>query len=197
MTQLPARPAARRHTALVRSFRLPALLATCGLLAAAPLVPAAAATLPAASAAAPAAAHPDAPLAEAEVRAFMTRIENAARARDLERLAASLAADCRVELRTRIDGHEQLTLLTRTQYLELLESGYAAFRDLKQYDYELGDVRVTLAPDGAAATVVSHVTETLVFQGSRTVAESVETSRIERRGGELKLVAVSALTLGR
>ena len=186
----------------MRPFPVPALLAACCTLAAASVASveaAAAAAPPAASAVAatPAAPHAAAPLAEAEVRGFMTRIENAARARDLARLAAALAEDCRVELRTRIDDREQLTVLTRAQYLELLEGGYAALRDLKQYDYELGDVRVTLAADGAAATVVSHVTETLVFQGTRTVTESEETSRIERRGGELRLVAVSALTLGR
>ena len=194
MTQLPARGAPRRDTAGMRNYLLATLLATCCALAAAPSARASAPRAGAAHAAAPPVA---AALEEPEVRAFMTRIENASRARDVAQLAATLADDCRVELRTRLAGREQLTQLTRAQYLELLQHGYAAFRDLERYDYVLSDVRVTLAADGSAATVASHVTETLVFSGTPTVTESEETSRIERRGGELKLVAVSALTLGR
>jgi len=173
------------------------LLAACGTLLAAPAARPSAPPPAAAPAAAPAAvSRVAAPLAEPEVRAFMTRIENAARARDVAELAATLAQDCRVELRTRLQGREQVTVLTRAQYVEMLQNGYAAFKDLERYDYALGDVRITLAADGSA-TVVSRVTETLVFGGERTVTESEETSRIERRGEELKLVAVSALTLGR
>jgi hypothetical protein len=136
------------------------------------------------------------PLAEAEVRAFMTELEHASRARDLARLTAALAADCRIELRAEIDGHEQVTLLTRDEYVELLGTGYAALKNLEQYDYELSNVRVTLEHDPPGATVVSQVTETMVFSGKRLVTESVETSRVERRAGALRLVAVSALTTG-
>jgi len=196
VTRLPDPAAAPGHTKTVRNS-LAVLLAACGTLGAAPAARAGAP--PAAvgpAAVAPAAAVHVAPLAEPEVRAFMTRIENAARARDVAALGAALAEDCRVELRTRLEGREHLTVLTRARYVELLQNGYAAFKDLERYDYALEDVRVTLAADGSA-TVVSRVTETLVLNGERTVTASEETSRIERRGGELKLVAVSALTLGR
>jgi hypothetical protein len=143
-----------------------------------------------------AAPRAESPLAEAEVRAFMTELEHASRARDLARLTAALAPDCRIELRAEIDGHEQVTLLTRDEYVELLSTGYAALKNLEQYDYELSNVRVTLESDPPGATVVSEVTETIVFAGKRLVTESVETSRVERRAGALRLVAVSALTTG-
>jgi len=136
------------------------------------------------------------PLAESEVRAFMQTVEYAARARDVNRLGAVLAADCRIELRTRIDGQERVTLMTRAEYLEMLTTGYASLKDLDAYDYEVDDQQVALERDPPAATVVSHVTETVVFGGRRQITHSEETARVERRGDSLKVVAVSALTAG-
>jgi hypothetical protein len=136
------------------------------------------------------------PLSEGEVRTFMTGVERAARARDVQQLAATLAPDCRIELRTRIGDQERVTLMTRDEYLEMLTSGYAALKDLAAYDYEVVDEKVVLEHDEPAATVVSHVTETVVFGGQRQVTHSEETARIERRADGLKVVAVSALTTG-
>lgn len=136
----------------------------------------------------------DPPPAEAEVRSVMDAIARAARARDLPQLAAVMAADCRVELRTLIGGREQITLLTRAEYVELLAGGYAALKDLEDYDYQVGAQQVSLENDPPAATVVSQVTETMVFDGRRTLTASEETARLERRGGRLLLVAVSSLT---
>ena len=136
------------------------------------------------------------PLSEAEVRAFMSTVEHAARARDVQRLGATLASDCRIELRTQIGGRERVTLLTREEYLEMLTSGYASLKDLDAYDYQVDDQQVTLERDPPAATVVSHVTETIVFGGQRQVTRSEETARVERRDDGLRVVAVSALTTG-
>ena len=141
-------------------------------------------------------AHAAPPLTDAEVRAFMTNVEFASRARDVPRLAATLASDCRIELTTRIGGRERVTLMTRDEYVSMLTSGYAALKDLQEYDYEVDDQQVALEPDAPAATVVSHVTETLVFDGQRQVTHSEETARVERRDGALRIVAVSAVTSG-
>jgi hypothetical protein len=141
-------------------------------------------------------AHAAPPLTQGEVRTFMATVEHAARARDLQRLAATLAADCRIELRTQIGGQERVTLMTREEYLEMLTSGYAALKDLDAYDYEVDNQQIALERDEPAATVVSHVTETIVFSGHRQVTRSEETARVERRGDSLKVVAVSALTTG-
>lgn len=137
------------------------------------------------------------PLSEAQVRTFMAGVERASRERDLGRLAATLAPDCRIELRTSIGGQESVTLLTRSEYLELLTSGYAAMKDLEQYDYRVGAEHVVLERDPPAATVVSEITETVTFGGQHQVTRSEETTRVERRGDALKIVAVSALTTGR
>jgi len=136
------------------------------------------------------------PLTESEVRTFMGGIERASRARDVPRLAAALAPDCRIELRTRIGGQERVTLMTRDEYVELLTSGYASLANLQGYEYDVTEQQVTLEHDTAAATVVSHVTETIVFEHRRQVTESEETARVERRADGLRLVAVSALTSG-
>jgi hypothetical protein len=136
------------------------------------------------------------PLTEAEVRAFMGTVEFAARARDVQRLAGTLAADCRIELRTQIGGQERVTLMTRDEYVEMLSNGYASLKQLESYDYEVTGQAITLEHDAPAATVVSQVTETLVFAARRLVTHSEETSRVERRGGQLVIVAVSALTHG-
>ena len=133
-------------------------------------------------------------LTESEVRTFMSGVEAASRARDVPRIAATLAPDCRIELRTRIDGQERVTLMTRDEYVELLTSGYASLKALQGYDYEVSDQRIALEHDAPAATVVSHVTETMVFGGHRQVTESEETARVERRADGLKVVGVSALT---
>ncbi len=134
---------------------------------------------------------------ESEVRALMSTVEHASRARDVQRLGAALAADCRIELRTQIGGQERVTLLTREEYLEMLTSGYASLKDLDAYDYQIDDERITFESEPPAATVVSQVTETVVFGGQRQVTHSEETARVERRGDGLKVVAVSALTIGR
>jgi len=140
----------------------------------------------------PAAAAP--PLAAGEVRAFMSQVEQASRARDVVRLAAILSPDCRIELRTRIGGQERITLMTRDEYVEMLASGYAALKDLQAYDYAVDDQTIAIESDAPAATVVSHVTETIEFADQRQVTHSEETARVERRADGLKLVAVSALT---
>lgn len=145
--------------------------------------------------AAPAAAAP--PLTAAEVRAFMSTVEQASRARDVHGLADTLSKDCRIELRTRIGDQERVTLMTRDEYVETLTNGYAALKDLDAYDYVVDDQQVSLESDAPAATVVSHVTETIVFGGRRQVTRSEETARVERRGTALLVVAVSALTTAR
>jgi hypothetical protein len=136
------------------------------------------------------------PLSESEVRAFMATVEQAARDRDAERLGAALSADCRIELTTRIGTEERVTLLTREEYLGMLTNGFAALKDLEAYDYRVEDERVVLERDPPAATVVSQVTETIVFAGRRQVTRSEETARVERRGASLKVVAVAAVTTG-
>jgi hypothetical protein len=141
-------------------------------------------------------AHAAPALTEGEVRAFMSTVELAARARDVQRLGAALAPDCRIELRTQIGGQERVTLMTGEEYLEMLTSGYASLKVLDAYDYAVDEQQVTLERDPPAATVVSHVTETIVFGGQRQVTRSEETARVERRGDGLKLVAVSSLTSG-
>lgn len=161
-----------------------------------------AAFAPPAAVAEPAAAHPAhaarpaaaAPLAADEVRALMQRVEHAARLRDVDRLAAALADDCRIELRARIAGQEHVTRFTKGEYVEMLHGGYAAMRDLQQYDYEMRDLQVVLEPGGTAATVRADVFERSVFQGVQTQTRSVEESRVERRGDALVLVAVTATT---
>ncbi len=129
-----------------------------------------------------------------EVRAFMASVEEASRARDLERITAALAADCRIELRALIQGHEQVTLLTRAEYVEMLTSGYAALRDLERYDYRVAGLKITLDTEPPGATVESEVHESFVSGGRTFATLSHETARVERRGGELKLVAVSSAT---
>lgn len=137
------------------------------------------------------------PLTQAEVRQFMAGIARAAQARDVERLGAAVADDCRIELETRIGGARHVSVLDRAEYLAQLRGGAAALGDLESYTYVVDDQQVTLTPGAAAATVVSHVTETAVFGGVHQVTHSVETARVERRPGGLRLVAVTALTAGR
>ena len=133
-----------------------------------------------------------APLAESDVRALMERVEAAARARDVERLAALLADDCRIELHTRVGGTEQVTRFTKAEYVEMLTSGYAAMRDLQAYDYAMSDVRVELDDGGATVRAVVH--EGAAFSGGTVATRSEEVSRVERRGDALRLVAVTATT---
>jgi len=140
----------------------------------------------------PAGAAP--PLTQAEVSQLMTTVESASRGRDVPRLGATLAGDCRIELTTRIGGRERVTLMTRDEYIEMLTNGFAALKDLQEYDYVVDSQNITLERDGSAATVVSRVTETVVLGGQRQVTHSEETARVERREGAAKIVAVSALT---
>lgn len=136
----------------------------------------------------------DGPLGTAEVRTFMAGIASAARDRDVSRLGAAMADDCRIELRTLVSGREEISLLTRGEYLEQLEGGYAALADPAHYDYRVTAQRISLEQEPTAATVISRVTETVSSRGRRTATASEETARLERRDGRLLLVAVSTLT---
>lgn len=147
---------------------------------------------PAARAATTARSATAAPVAEADVRALMQRVEHAARARDVERLAALLADDCRIELRTRMGGKEHLTPFTKAEYIGMLTSGYASMRDLQAYDYEMSQLEVQLDPGGATVRAVVH--EAAVFPGGTVATRSEEVSRVERRGDALQLVVVTATT---
>lgn len=133
------------------------------------------------------------PLEEREVRAFVTAVADAARDRDVDRLAAAIADDCRIELRTRIGSREHVTAVDKAEYVAMLRDGFIALKDLERYDYEVGSVEVAI--DGAtAANVHAVITETLVYGGRSTTTVSEEQSRVERRGGRLVIVAVTATT---
>ena len=133
------------------------------------------------------------PLTAAEVRTLMADLAAASRARDVPRLAAALAPDCRIELRTLIGGREQITLLTRDDYLAMLGAGDLALRALEEYDYVASDREVTLEAEPPAATVVSLVTESFTLHQQHRVIHSEQTARLERRDGQLRVVAVSTL----
>jgi hypothetical protein len=143
-----------------------------------------------------AADKPAAPPAVAEVRAFMAHVERVSRARDIAALGAALATDCRIELRTVIGGQERVTLLTRAEYVQLLADGEARMKDLSEYDYRVSGLKVTTDREPPGATVVSQVHESFTLGGKHFATDSRETARVERRGGELKLVAVSSETQG-
>lgn len=133
------------------------------------------------------------PLHEREVRAFVAAVADAARARDVERLAAAIADDCRIRLRTRVGSREHVTDVDKAEYVAMLRDGFIALKDLERYDYQVGSVEVTL--DGAtAANVHALITETLVYGGRSLTTVSEEQSRVERRGGRLAIVAVTATT---
>ena len=138
----------------------------------------------------------DPPLAVGEVRRFMADVAAASTARDIDRIAALLSPDSRIELRTRIGDREQVSLFTRADYVAMLRSGYAGMSDLSDYDYKVDAQQVTLESDPPGATVVSAVTESFTFHGQRRRTHSEETARVERRGGRPLLVAVSSLTEG-
>jgi hypothetical protein len=143
-----------------------------------------------------AADKPAAPPAVADVRAFMAHVERVSRDRDIAQLGAALAADCRIELRTVIGGQEHVTLLTRDEYIELLTDGAARMKDLSEYDYAVSGIEVTIDREPPGATVVSQVHESFTLGGKHFATDSRETARVEQRGGELKLVAVSSETQG-
>jgi len=135
-------------------------------------------------------------LAAREVRAFMAEVAAASNARDVARLSALLSPDCRIELRTEIQGHEEITLYTRTEYVAMLQSGYAAMADLADYAYHVDHQQVSLELDPPAATVVSDVSESFTFNARHRTTHSEETARVERRDGRPMLVAVETLTRG-
>jgi hypothetical protein len=144
------------------------------------------------------AAHANGPvrLAAGEVQALMAEVAAASNARDVNRLAALLAPDCRIELRTEIGGREAITLYTRAEYVAMLTSGYASMADLSDYDYHVDHQQVTIEPDDPAATVVSDVSESFTFQARHLTTHSEETARVERRDGRAMVVAVESLTRG-
>jgi hypothetical protein len=151
------------------------------------------ALLLAAAIAAPARAED--PPTDAGVRALMQAVETASRARDPAALAALLAPDCRIELRAVVAGREQLTLFTREEYVAMLSRGYAAMKDLEDYDYRVSGLAISYDLEPVGATVTSDVRESFVFNGRHVATLSHETARIERRDGALLLVAVSDETV--
>lgn len=133
------------------------------------------------------------PLQEREVRAFVASAADAARARDVGRIAAAIADDCRMQLRTRFGGREHVTDIDKAEYVAMLTDGFIALEDLERYDYQVSGVDVQL--DGpTAANVRAQVTETLVYAGRSVTTVTDEQSRIERRGGRLVVVSVTATT---
>jgi hypothetical protein len=136
-------------------------------------------------------ARAEAPISEGAVRALLHAVEAASRERDLAALAALLAPDCRIELRTTVAGREQLTLFTRDEYVALLAQGFAAMKDLERYDYRVSDTTISFDDEPPGATAVSTVHESWVFHGKEVATNSHETARVERRGGRLLLAAVA------
>lgn len=144
--------------------------------------------------AAPAAADPR-PLTEPEVRAFVAEVESAAAARDVERIGATMAADCRIEIRTHFEGREHVVTMSKDEYLGMLDKGFSGFRDLQSYAYDIEPTAIRI--EGAhAATVVGRVREDLVIRGVESATLSDETWRVERRDGRLVLAEVVATTRG-
>jgi hypothetical protein len=176
-----------------RTIPRPAAPRLAALLVVGAAVPLAGTTAPSAGAETPAArVATAAPVAAADARALMQQVEAAARARDVQRLAALLAEDCRIELRTRTAGGEAATKFTKAEYVRMLTSGYAAMGDLRAYDYRIDELHVEL--DAGGATVRAVVRETAVFDDGTVATRSDEVSRVERRGDAVVLVEVIATT---
>jgi SnoaL-like domain len=141
-------------------------------------------------------AGPAAALTRDEVRAFMDRVSDAARARDVGTLAQLLAPDCSIVLDSELNGVHQTTHLTRDQYVDLLEHGRAALPELKSYNYQSQTLSLVLTPDATQATVTSAVIETVEYGDRRIVTASTEESTLARIDGAIRIVAVSAHTSG-
>ena len=137
-------------------------------------------------------ASAEARLSAVAVRALMTELADAARARDVSRLAAPLARDCRIEQNTDINGRIQRATMSCEQYTASLAEGTAAFRDLDAYDYRVLSQRIVIEAHGAV--VFSRIEERVVLGGREHITESEEEARVERREGALRIVSVSSLT---
>ena len=147
--------------------------------------------------AASARASPPPALTEAEVRSFIEEIDATARARDVQALGRHLSADCIVTLQSSIGGEERTTRLTRVEYLDLLERGFAAIRDLERYEYQSTILTVALNADGRHAIVTSEVNETAVMDGRETKTESVEADTVEKSETGLAVTGVLSRTRAR
>jgi hypothetical protein len=138
-----------------------------------------------------AAATTAAPLTVAEVQSFIQQFDAAERAGDVAALGAALAPDCRVEMRTVVDGHTHVAVLSHDEYLADFAEFYGSLDEVVDYAHDSGAPTVTMATDGATATAVRVVTEAFTLDDEHLVFRTDETTRLERRGNGLAITALS------
>ena len=125
---------------------------------------------------------------EPEVNRFLTEIDNAIRAMDVERIEATLAPDAVFSFRLDTPEGEEFIQLNRDEYMgnldELLES-------LVGYEFEMQVIDIVIENQGERATALLHVKERLVWSDRMQNSFAVESVVIERRDGQLMVVQVT------
>jgi hypothetical protein len=141
-------------------------------------------------------AEPGPRLTEASVRALMAEVIAASKARDVARIGALLASDCKVAFVGSDPAQPRLDEMTRDQYLARLTDGYSSLSTLRSYDYAASNLKVALSADARQALVDADVTETLSFNDHDVVTHSQEASVIELRDGRPLIVKVAGTVTG-
>ena len=127
-------------------------------------------------------------IAENEVDRFLTEIDNAIRAMDVERIEATFAPDAVFSFRYDTPEGEEFIQLNRDEYMANLNN---LLESLVGYEFEMKVIDIVVENQGERALALLHVKESLVWADRVQNSFAVESLTIERRDGRLMIVQVT------
>jgi len=128
-------------------------------------------------------------ITKAEVRAMLSRVEQASRAEDVEAVIGFMTDDVEISITARGPLGSTKKTMDRDEYERELRLGMALTED---YDFRTHVKSVTIAPDGLSAVVKVDIYEVVEMFGIKATSVSHETSLVQRRDGRLKFVKINA-----
>jgi hypothetical protein len=134
-------------------------------------------------------------LDEQAIKTMMRQLDAAAAARDIAPWAARLAPECDVTVHVTVFGTPRTAKFSRREYLDMTMRAWSDLAEHKaSYTYTGGSVTVRLDSGGMVAVVTGRSTETLTYpDGRKLETSSMNTMRVELRGGRLAIVSINAV----
>ena len=128
-------------------------------------------------------------LTEQEVREVLRESDGAVKEGDVDAIMQRFTDDAEIVAEVVSPQGKMTQRFDRAEYRAELER---SLREASDYTYERRDLRVGLAPNGRSAFATSRIVESMTLMGFRFESESIETTTLVRRGGEIVITDVES-----
>ena len=118
---------------------------------------------------------------KATINSMLSEIDAAAQNKDASVVVKYISPDAKIVMYINVNGQKQVLKVTRAQYLDMLQQGWAV---ASNYKYQRNNTRIKILDGGSRAVVTASVVESMTIQGQTVKGTSKEKSTIELVNGK-------------